>query len=85
SHIYDIELRVSAGDVLSLESFFKAWLFESEREEARLIFPKGDSKLQIICDVHRPLLPPRLLLGGLPHDGEQEWTPGAPKTLRILR
>ncbi|XP_077350126.1 meiosis 1 arrest protein isoform X2 [Lithobates pipiens] len=83
SHIYDIELRVSSGDVLSLESFFKAWLFESEREEVRLIFPKGD--IQIICDVHRPLLPPSLLLGGLPHDGEQERTPGAPQTLRILR
>ncbi|KAM9330215.1 meiosis 1 arrest protein [Gastrophryne carolinensis] len=85
--VYDIEFRVTPADVLSLESFFKSWMFESsqEREEIRLILPKGDAKLQIICDVQHPLLPPRLLLGtGVAgQDGDQDTR--VAQTIRIIR
>ncbi|XP_075034636.1 meiosis 1 arrest protein isoform X2 [Mixophyes fleayi] len=65
SHVYDIEFRVTPGDVLSLESFFKSWLLKrnGEREEIHLILPEEDSELRVICDLHRPLINPGLLPG----------------------
>ncbi|XP_072263108.1 meiosis 1 arrest protein [Pyxicephalus adspersus] len=86
-HVYDIELQVINIDVLSMESFFKALLCKSscEREEVCLIIPKGDIKLQIICDVHRPLLPSGLLLGSFTQDSNQEQNLGSPQTIRVIR
>ncbi|XP_068129730.1 meiosis 1 arrest protein isoform X2 [Hyperolius riggenbachi] len=79
-HVYDIEFLTVAGDVISLECFFKSWLLKwsFEKEEVRLILPTRDTRLQIICDVQHPLLPPNL------QDDEQK-PRATTQTIRVMR
>ncbi|OCT57316.1 meiosis 1 arrest protein [Xenopus laevis] len=63
SSAYDIEFQVTRRDVLSLESFFKSWLYNKgpEKEKLNLILQEGESPLHVICDVQQKLLNPECL------------------------
>ncbi|KAM4709797.1 meiosis 1 arrest protein [Discoglossus pictus] len=85
----DIELRVTSGDILSLESFFKSWLFETgpEREQINLTLPQRDSPLCVMCDVQQCLVNPDLLLGTRNQNPEPSKSNNGnvTQTLKILR
>uniref|UniRef100_A0A6I8R581 Meiosis 1 associated protein n=1 Tax=Xenopus tropicalis TaxID=8364 RepID=A0A6I8R581_XENTR len=94
SSAYDIEFQVTSRDVLSLESFFKSWLFNKvpEKEKLNLILHDGEAAaLRVICDVQRRLLNPECLHRqgeqGSAHIGEQSKVRGGrgPQMLKALR
>ncbi|XP_063315824.1 meiosis 1 arrest protein isoform X2 [Pelobates fuscus] len=61
--VCDTEVRLISGDTLSIESFFKSWLFEScpEKEQLRVIVPSGDTPLCLICDVQQRIINTEIL------------------------
>nr|XP_033815864.1 meiosis 1 arrest protein [Geotrypetes seraphini] len=66
----DIELQTIENDVISIETFFKAWLHDSgiDKEHLHLLFPSGclsvtssTSPVCVKCDLQERLLDPALL------------------------
>ncbi|XP_053325575.1 meiosis 1 arrest protein [Spea bombifrons] len=89
----DVEFRAVPCDALSLESFFKLWLFEAspERETLCIALPNGDAPLRLVCDVHRRLIDPEVLqraqrLDALPRAAHRRPVGlSGPQTLQVLR
>ncbi|XP_030048395.1 LOW QUALITY PROTEIN: meiosis 1 arrest protein [Microcaecilia unicolor] len=66
----DIEFQTIENDVISIETFFKAWLHDNgiDKEHLHLLFPSGclsvtssNSPMCVKCDVQERLLDPTLL------------------------